>query len=179
LIIDDREILEIRPNDYSCKIQVSGIPCNDGRDRTTKTFYGDFAPTPSQAVENAYNEVLKYLTSENIIDINDFNYPALLHTKKDLDETVARLMMADFIETEYDMSLSHVKSGYNIILSKLDDISMKLSDVLPTTISHQPDEDNEQVPINVQYTGPANPNEPCAVLAKFLVDLRKTTISFM
>ena len=134
---------------------------------------------PSQAVENAYNEVLKYLTSENIIAINDFNYPALLHTKKDLDEKVARLMMADFIETEYDMSLSHVKSGYNIILSKLDDISMKLSHVLPITISHQPDEDNEQVPINVQYTGPANPNEPCAVLAKFLVDLRKTTISFM
>ncbi|KAG2659423.1 hypothetical protein PVAP13_1KG355410 [Panicum virgatum] len=57
LIIDDREILEIKPNDYSCKIQVSGIPCNDGCDRTTKTFYGDFAPTPSQAVENAYNEL--------------------------------------------------------------------------------------------------------------------------
>ncbi|KAG2630383.1 hypothetical protein PVAP13_3KG485900 [Panicum virgatum] len=158
---------------------VSGIPCNDSQQRTTKTFYGDFAPTPSHATQNAYNEVLKYLTSENIVAINDYNYPALLETKKDLDETTARLMIADYVEPQFDMSLSCVKSGYNIILSKLDDISIKLSDVLPITVSHQSDEENNQVPFNVEYTGPADPNEPCALLAKFLVDLRKTTISLM
>ena len=46
---------------------------------------------------------------------------------------------------------------------------MKLSHVLPITISHQPDEDNEQVPINVQYTGPANPNELLA-LCNYVAD---------
>ena len=179
LTIDDKEILEIRPNDYSCKLQVSGITCNDSQQRTTKTFYGDFAPTPSHATQNAYNEVLKYLTSENIIAINDYNYPALLETKKDLDETTAHLMIANYVETQFDMSLSCVKSGYNIILSKLDDIFIKLSDVLPITVSHQSDEENNRAPFNMEYTGPADPNEPCAFLAKFLVDLRKTTISLM
>ena len=99
--------------------------------------------------------------------------------KKDLDETTAHLMIANYVETQFDMSLSCVKSGYNIILSKLDDIFIKLSDVLPITVSHQSDEENNQAPFNMEYTGPADPNEPCAFLAKFLVDLRKTTISLM
>ena len=64
-------------------------------------------------------------------------------------------------------------------LHNTDAIFIKLSDVLPITVSHQSDEENNQAPFNMEYTGPADPNEPCAFLAKFLVDLRKTTISLM
>ncbi|RLN24146.1 hypothetical protein C2845_PM07G21730 [Panicum miliaceum] len=157
LVVDGMKILEIRPGDYSCRVQVSGIPFNDAQERATKIFYGDFAPTPSHATENAFNEILKYLTCEKIIAVDDYNYPDLLQTKKDLDETTARLMIADAIETEYDMVMSHKMHGDSVILSKLDDICAKLSQDLPISIDRVTNYDNGEPTLNVQYTEHSNP----------------------
>lgn len=57
-------------------------------------------------------------------------------------------------------------------------ISMKLPDVLPISVTQASDHQNDGPTINVSYTGSPHPDEPKAILGKFLADLRRTTLSF-
>lgn len=158
---------------------MSSIPSSDGQENITKNFYGDFAPTPTHATENVYDEVLKCLTSEKMIVVDDYSYPALMETKSSLNEATAHLMIADSLETDYDMAISHIRSGYSIILSEIYAICMKFSGVLPISVTQEISGNNDQATTSVEYTGLPNPEEPTSVIAKFLADLRRTTTSFM
>ncbi|RLN42722.1 hypothetical protein C2845_PM01G44150 [Panicum miliaceum] len=75
LAVQEELVMELRPNEYTCKLKISGIPTRYGRQPITEDFYGDFSPFPSKTIDNAYNEVLKRLTTAKMIEINDLSFP--------------------------------------------------------------------------------------------------------
>ena len=178
LLVQNVTTTELHANDYVCKINVSGLPTHSNLQQSTREFFGDFALHPSVAIDNAYKEVLRYLTNNKFIKIMDYSYPLYKQAKEDLDGTTACLIISNSNEDEYRMMLNEIARGYKFFLSDLDNVFKKYTTALPISVKEIIVEDESATKLEVEYTGARNSANPLHALTEDLVRLRRNALLF-
>lgn len=76
-------------------VKVANMWARDSFQKETKEFYGEFASTHVQSIQNAYHVALAYLEKEKMVVINDYNSEYIMLLKSDLSRFKSWVMLRE------------------------------------------------------------------------------------
>jgi hypothetical protein len=131
LTIQSERTTQIDDDMFITRLGIGNMLNKESCDRETREFLGNSAPTKNLSIENAYHTALKYLESENLVQIDDYNGQHVSQLRTDMLCCSTWLMLYEEKANQLKNDISAKNMALREFFSSFDSVCQQAAAVLP------------------------------------------------